>query len=333
MSSTETDYLHIVTQDRISPRRRDLGRVMIWGSAAILFVLIVIQSLDQFSSLDFGFTTWRPTLYAYFFWATCLCWAQVILHGEQGKRRLFILPAVLFVISMVIFPLIFALGIAFSSWNLSSPDGRQFNGFDNAREMWTDPFYWNALKNMVWYILAIIPEYIIAFCLAVLLNAQIKARKFFRVAFLMPLMLSPVAVSWMIGKSMLEIRFGPISRLARTLGWDNPSTPITNEFMPDPRMFALGLTMSKEFDDQITHERLRKYAEENFEPQFFGVNDSQFGFWFNLGEKWPRGQLSALAMCAEVCEPEAWESLFNKPNLTKFYSPSIEGVEFPSVSV
>ena len=70
--------------------------------------------------------------------------------------------------------------------------------------MWTDPFYWNALKNMVWYILAIIPEYIIAFCLAVLLNAQIKARKFFRVAFLMPLMLSPVAVSWMIGKSMLK---------------------------------------------------------------------------------------------------------------------------------
>ena len=117
------------------------------------------------------------------------------------------------------------------------------------------------------------------------------------------------------------------------LGWDNPSIPITNEFMPDPRMFALGLTMSKEFDDQITHERLRKYAEENFEPQFFGINDSQFGFWFNLGEKWPRGQLSALAMCTEVCEPEAWESLFNKPNLTKFYSPSIEGIDFPSVSI
>ena len=117
------------------------------------------------------------------------------------------------------------------------------------------------------------------------------------------------------------------------LGWDNPSIPITNQFMPDPRMFALGLTMSKEFDDQITHERLRKYAEENFEPQYFGLNDSQFGFWFNLGEKWPRGQLSALAMCAEVCEPEAWEDLFNKPNLTKFYSPSIQGVDFPSVFI
>jgi multiple sugar transport system permease protein len=36
-------------------------------------------------------------------------------------------------------------------------------------------------------------------------------------------MLSPVAVSWMIGKSMMEIRFGPIARLARFLGWEDPS--------------------------------------------------------------------------------------------------------------
>ena len=117
------------------------------------------------------------------------------------------------------------------------------------------------------------------------------------------------------------------------LGWDNPAIPITNEFMPDPRMFALGLTVSKEFDDQVTFERLKAYAEQNFEPRFFGQNDSQFGFWFNLGENWPRGQLSALAMCAEVCEPKAWESLFNKPNLTKFYSPAIQGIDFPALYV
>ncbi len=117
------------------------------------------------------------------------------------------------------------------------------------------------------------------------------------------------------------------------LGWDKPSIPITNEFMPDPRMFALGLTMSREFDDQVTHERLKKYAEENFEPQFFGLNDSQFGFWFNLGEKWPRGQLSALAICSEVCEPRAWENLFNQPNLTKFYSPTIQSVDFPALFI
>ena len=69
------------------------------------------------------------------------------------------------------------------------------------------------------------------------------------------------------------------------------------------------------------------------QPRYFGLNDSQFGFWFNLGENWPRGQLSALAMCAEVCDPGAWEKLFNEPNLTKYYSPSVEGIDFPEVSV
>ena len=36
-------------------------------------------------------------------------------------------------------------------------------------------------------------------------------------------MLSPVAVSWMIGKSIMEYRFGPAATLARHLGWENPA--------------------------------------------------------------------------------------------------------------
>lgn len=221
--SMEGDHLHIVTADDISPARRNFGRVIVWGSAALLLIVAVLQALDSAGRIDLGFQTWRPTLYAYILWAVCLCAGQVIARGEHGKRSLFVLPAALFVISMVVFPLIFGLAIAFSDWNLSSPDGRKFNGLANVRQMWSDPFYWNALTNMVWYTLAIVVEYAVAFGLALLLNAQIRGRKFFRVAFLMPLMLSPVAVSWMIGKSMMEIRFGPIARLARWIGWESPS--------------------------------------------------------------------------------------------------------------
>jgi multiple sugar transport system permease protein len=66
-------------------------------------------------------------------------------------------------------------------------------------------------------------QYAIAFGLALLLNAEIRARRFFRVVFLLPFMLSPVAVSWMIGKSIMEYRFGPAATLARLVGWDNPA--------------------------------------------------------------------------------------------------------------
>jgi multiple sugar transport system permease protein len=217
------ELLHVVTRDDIAPARRMVGRALIWGAAGLLALVAVAQTAQVFGGATLGFTNWRPTLYAYVLWSVALCWAQVLIHGERGKRTLFVLPAALFVVSLVVFPLIFGLVIAFSDWNLSSPDGRHFNGTDNLVQMWGDPFYWNALRNMVWYTLAILPEYAIAFGLALLLNAQVRARKFWRVAFLMPLMLSPVAVSWMIGKSMLEARFGPLARLARALGWDNPS--------------------------------------------------------------------------------------------------------------
>ncbi|MEL6519416.1 MAG: sugar ABC transporter permease [Pseudomonadota bacterium] len=221
--STEGDLLHVVTADDISGARQRFGKYLVRGAAGLLALVALLQIADQNGWLTIGFETWRPTLYAYVLWGICLCAGQVIARGEHGKRALFVLPATLFVVSMVVFPLLFGLIIAFSDWNLSSPDGRQFNGLDNLRQMWADPFFWNAMRNMVWYTLAITVEYAIAFGLALLLNADIKARKFFRVAFLLPLMLSPVAVSWMIGKSMLENRFGPIARFLRELGVENPS--------------------------------------------------------------------------------------------------------------
>ena len=221
--SVEGDLLHTVTADNISPARARTGKILVRVSAGLFLGLALLQILFEFEVVAFGFDTWRPVFFAYLVWATMLCASQIITRGEFGKRVLFVLPAALFVVSLVVFPLLFGLYISFTDWNLASQDGMKFNGLDNLRQMWADEFYWNALRNMVFYVLAISVEYVIAFGLALLLNAQIRARKFFRVVFLLPLMLSPVAVSWMVGKSMLEVRFGPIARLAREFGWDRPS--------------------------------------------------------------------------------------------------------------
>lgn len=231
--SAEGDLLHVVTDDDISEQRQRLGKALVWGSFGVMVLGFVYCIVAARGALGLELANWRVALYGYLLWATCLCVSRVVLYGEQGKRALFVLPATLFVVAMVVFPLIFALTLSFMNWNLSAFDGPKFNGLDNVRQMWGDPFYWNALTNMVWYTLAILAEYAIAFGLALILSSQIRARKFFRVAFLMPLMLSPVAVSWMVGKSMLEPRFGPIARLARDLGWDRPS------FFGDPEIARL----------------------------------------------------------------------------------------------
>jgi multiple sugar transport system permease protein len=216
------------TDDEIPADRKRLGRLILWAASALLIGTFILQSLHVAGVTAFGFENWRPILYSILIWSVTLGVSLVMTRGEYGKKMLFILPAFLFTVFMVIFPTIFGLYIAFTDWNLSSFEGQHFNGADNLVRMWSDPYFWNAILNMIYYVVPILVEYAIAFGLALLLNAEIRARKFFRVAFLLPFMLSPVAVSWMVGKSLGEYRFGPLATLARQLGWDQPaffSTP------------------------------------------------------------------------------------------------------------
>lgn len=222
-SPLAADQPYGLASHRITDGRKNLGRALIVLASLGLAAVLLIQALYAAGTIAAGFENWRPVLYAFLVWAVALGVGQVLIRGERGHRALFLLPAVLFTVAMVIFPTFFGLYIAFTDWNLSSFAGRQFNGLDNVRGLLNDAYFWNALRNMVYYVLAVLVQYAIAFGLALLLNAEIRARKFFRVAFLMPFMLSPVAVSWMVGKSIMEYRFGPAATLARFLGWDSPA--------------------------------------------------------------------------------------------------------------
>jgi multiple sugar transport system permease protein len=207
----------------IPEARKKAGRALIILASLGLAAMVLLQSLYAVNLISFGFENWRPSLYAYILWAVTLGVGQVMLRGEAGHRAIFLLPALLFTIVMVIFPTVFGLYIAFTDWNLSAFDPPKLNGLDNVRQLLHDEYFWNSLLNMVYYVLGVLIQYVIAFGLALLLNVEIRAQKFFRVAFLLPFMLSPVAVSWMIGKSLMEYRFGPLSTLMRHLGWDSPT--------------------------------------------------------------------------------------------------------------
>ena len=207
----------------VSAGRVALGRWLFRLASLLLAVVAALQLMNAMGIADIGFATWRPLLYAFLVWSVALGASQILARGEAGQQAVFVLPALLFTLAMVIFPTFFGLYMAFTDWNLNAQSGHHFNGFDNLRTLWGDSYFWNALGNMVFYVLTVLVQYAIAFGLALLLNADIRARKFFRVAFLLPFMLSPVAVSWMIGKSLMENRFGPIANFARFLGWDNPA--------------------------------------------------------------------------------------------------------------
>ena len=149
LKTSERDPLYVVEPLVVNPTKKFIGKLLVWGAFSLMMLLAIIQYLKVNENINFGFTTWRPVLYAYIFWGFSIGYSRVLIYGEKGKRSLFVIPAVMFIISIVIFPLIFGLYVSFTDWNLSSFEGRKFNGLDNFFQMLGDPYYWNALYNML----------------------------------------------------------------------------------------------------------------------------------------------------------------------------------------
>lgn len=78
--------------------------------------------------------------------------------------------------------------------------------------------------------------------------------------------------------------------------------------------------------------RMRDLLEIIGQPQRFG--DGNFGFFYHLQEKYPRGQISANLMLAEVNDVGGWRRFFtNRTYHDRFDAPTVEGVDFPSVGL
>ena len=128
------------------------GRALQHGATAIFAGLVLIQSLYGLGVTAWGFANWQPVAVGFVLWAVAYGAAQVLIRGTDGRNALFVLPAAFFTVAMAVFPTVFGLFIAFSDWNLSSLDGRKFNGIDNLTQLFGDAQYWNAMGNMVFYV-------------------------------------------------------------------------------------------------------------------------------------------------------------------------------------
>ena len=104
-------------------------------------------------------------------------------------------PSLLIVIIFVIFPLLFSLGISFFDWKILAIE-KPFIGFGNYIKMFTNPQFWNALKNTALYTIGVVPVgAAFSLALALLLNRSIRFSGFFRTAFFLPVITSTIAVA------------------------------------------------------------------------------------------------------------------------------------------
>src|SRR4051794_4712130 len=111
MTLQEDHALSQVQAHRLNSGRRRLGRLLLLAASSGFAAIFILQVFDAAGVITIGLSNWRPVLYGYLIWAVSFGAAQVMMRGEAGEKALFVLPAVLFTIAMVIFPTLFGLAI------------------------------------------------------------------------------------------------------------------------------------------------------------------------------------------------------------------------------
>ena len=129
---------------------------------------------------------------------------------RPGTRWLFAGPAILFVCTVVGYPIVEAFRMSFHRLDLMRGQER-FVGLGNYTRAVSDPDFWNALQVTLWFTVgSVLIELTCGLLLAVLVNREIQGRRFFRTLFLLPMFVAPVVVgvTWFW---MYNVEFGVIN--------------------------------------------------------------------------------------------------------------------------
>ena len=158
---------------------------------------------------------------------------------DRGASKAFLMPAVFLILALSIFPLLFSLVLAFMSWDLSRLEGGvRFIGLKNFATLINDIRFWNTARVTLLFVIGSVGlQYILGLGLAMLLNQEIYFRRFFRVAFLVPMMLTPAAVGY-VGRMLFNESMGPINDIIQHLG--GPLIPwLSNSRLALPSLILL----------------------------------------------------------------------------------------------
>lgn len=128
----------------------------------------------------------------------------------------FIAPALIGMALFSIGPILFSLGVSFTSWDIVTP--MKFIGIDNYSRMIQDNLVWKALGATGYYTLLTVPAtLVVTFLIALLLNTKIKGISVYRTIFYIPSIIPVVAGSaiWMY---LYNPVYGIFNNLLKSLG-------------------------------------------------------------------------------------------------------------------
>lgn len=148
--------------------------------------------------------------------SSALAPARLIRRRESGLP--FAAPALLFLFLFTIFPFLFTVALTFSRVSLVGGLQLAFGTLSNWQRLLSDPRFWTALGNTATIVVASVSlEVLLGFGLALLLARPIPGGAFFRVLFIVPMALTPIAVGYM-WRMLLNETIGPLNFLLQRVG-------------------------------------------------------------------------------------------------------------------
>lgn len=137
---------------------------------------------------------------------------------NRNLRWIYVLPALLFVLLMMVVPVLYTVRLSLFEWSMSAVSPPVFVGFANYAALFRDQRFWDATVNTFYFtIVALAIEVALGLAVALLLNRKFKGKNIAKTVMLLPMVATPVAMGmvWML---MYEPSIGAANMLLKALG-------------------------------------------------------------------------------------------------------------------
>jgi multiple sugar transport system permease protein len=117
--------------------------------------------------------------------------------SRRATLRLMLVPAVVWILALALFPLLYSLYLSFTSRRLSGTTGA-WVGLDNFSQAFSDARFVDALQfTAIFTVTSVGIEMVLGFALALLLDSVTRARGTVRTIWTLPLFATPVAIAYL----------------------------------------------------------------------------------------------------------------------------------------
>lgn len=138
---------------------------------------------------------------------------------EGWKRRIPILPALLFTIVVTQIPFLFTLFYSLTDWRIDTPEPREFIGLENYTGLPNDQFFLDAAwVSVQMTVFSVLLSLIVGTGLAILLDRKFLGQGLVRTLLITPFLVMPVVAGFLWKTQMSSATFGVINWFIELFG-------------------------------------------------------------------------------------------------------------------